>query len=255
MLIGVTTVNGSGRVLGCIRSFTEVFPTSCAYQGIIVDDGSDESHARLLDEIGSLYDFKVIHHQRNLGIPAGWNTIAQHAAAQGHEHAVILNDDVFVLPQTLERAVEVFARNPRLATLGLVPVYQTESGLHRSWPDGVRWDAFYRCRHSFGCSFLLRVSVWEEIGGFDAQFRSHFEDVDFGIRAQEAGYVALNSPYPVLHGWARTFAENPHLHGHLWLEVSRRLFRRKHGKDPHEFGPYPEVTVETPEGPAVARFA
>jgi len=256
MLIGITTVNGPERVMACIRSFREVFPCGVQHRGVIVDDGSGQGPAEYLDEIGHLYGYEVIHHKDskdrplNTGIPAGWNSVARHAATNGENEVLVLNDDVEILPGSICGAWTFLRGNPKVATLGLVPLFRTPTGIQWDWPEGLSRDLPHRVQHSYGCAFFLHVQAWQDVGGFDERFKSHFEDVDFGIRVQEAGWFALNGPFPVLHDWSKTFKDNPDLRGHLRLEISRRKFREKWGKDPKDFPPLSpaEVWIEQPDG-------
>lgn len=260
MLIGITTVNGPERVMSCIRSFREVFPTTVEHAGLVVDDGSNKNEADVIDQVAGLFGFDVIHHQddkgrpENRGIPSGWNAIVQRARDGGHEWACVLNDDVAILPGTLESAESLASLNPSVALIGLVPLHTNKTGLQLSWPDRCPRGVIYQPLYSYGCAFLVRTSAWKQVGGYDEQFKSHFEDVDFSLRVVDAGYVILNTPYPVLHDWSSTFKDNSSLHGHLRLEISRRLFRKKWGKDMHDFPPRPDVSIDTPHGVVTARY-
>jgi GT2 family glycosyltransferase/SAM-dependent methyltransferase len=51
-----------------------------------------------------------------------------------------------------------------------------------------------------GACFLVRRSVWQELGGWDADFgRGVYEDVDFCWRARKQGYRILYAPAALLH--------------------------------------------------------
>lgn len=78
-------------------------------------------------------------------------------------------------------------------------------GINRLWPKNhVNWH--YRCldKHPMspvlveqpaGAFFLLRRRAWQELGGFDENFRPvWFEDVDFCARLKGAGYRVWYDP-------------------------------------------------------------
>jgi len=42
--------------------------------------------------------------------------------------------------------------------------------------------------HVMGAFFLIRRFIFEELGGFDEQFFVYLEDLDFSLRARQAGW-------------------------------------------------------------------
>lgn len=249
LLIGITTVNGPDRVFACLKSIRETFPPKVDYELLVVDDGSDPRNSDMLKIVCTLFNAEYWCHAdkngrpTNRGIPAGWNTIAETACNRNIPFALISNDDIQYLDRAIDDGVEVLKRNDAVVTVGLSALFGTQSGLTRSWPEDYPQIKPVRVLHSIGCSFMVRTIPWRKLGGWDEQFISHFEDVDFGVRLNQAGGVAVNIPVTVLHDWSKTFKENPSLFGHLRLETSRRLFLKKHGKTSREFGSLPTVPI------------
>ncbi len=50
-----------------------------------------------------------------------------------------------------------------------------------------------------GGNFAIRRNVWNELGGFDRDFRKGVEDVEFSWRLQLAGYVIDYEPQAIVH--------------------------------------------------------
>jgi len=56
---------------------------------------------------------------------------------------------------------------------------------------------------------LMPFRVFESLGGFDERYRLYFEDVDFSLRARQAGYrIGVDKSVHVLHDAQRTSHKN-----------------------------------------------
>jgi GT2 family glycosyltransferase len=59
---------------------------------------------------------------------------------------------------------------------------------------------------------MVRREVFEELGGFDEGMRLGWNDVDFCLRARQAGYAVVYTPAAVLrHFESSTRGTTPHL--------------------------------------------
>ena len=77
---------------------------------------------------------------------------------------------------------------------------------------------------------MVRKDVWDELGGLDEAFRIAYNDVDFCLRAREAGYQISYTPYAKLYhheGKSRGFRrlDDKDIDAE---EQERRLFISKH---------------------------
>lgn len=116
---------------------------------ILIDNGGQFENS-----FDSRIPIEIVRPAYNLGVAASWNEI--HRRADGD--VVILNDDVFVGPQTLERM---------WSTAGLMvsPIFRRE----------------------FSC-FLHRRELWERIGPFDEGiWPAYHEDADYAWRMKLQG--------------------------------------------------------------------
>src|SRR5260370_41725231 len=50
---------------------------------------------------------------------------------------------------------------------------------------------------------MMRVEVFEEVGGFEEEYRTPFADVDLCLRVLAAGYRHVYTPYARLHDTRR----------------------------------------------------
>lgn len=83
-----------------------------------------------------------------------------------------------------------------------------------------------------GACLMIKRSVWEGVGGFDERLRVIFNDVDFCLRVQQAGYRNVYTPFAEL-----THALSASRGGHHPTEDCRLFTERWHperlGADPY----------------------
>lgn len=80
---------------------------------------------------------------------------------------------------------------------------------------------------TFACA-IVDIAVWHQLGGLDEGFRNGYEDIDFCLRAREAGYTVYYSPDMVAtHLTSQTegrFAhegENKRYFHEKWIDTGR----------------------------------
>lgn len=62
-----------------------------------------------------------------------------------------------------------------------------------------------------GAAFAVRRATWQQLGGFDTAFvRGYFEDVDFCMRAREAGWQVWHRPNIRMYHAVGSTGGNPH---------------------------------------------
>jgi len=250
--VAVTTVNGAERVFACFRSI-ENFPPQEPVKRVILDDGSCQDQRKGLVELAEVFGAEVAQHSHNEGISRSWNDCVSWAKTQKSDDIAILNDDIELLPGSLDDAFALLRTNPKVGLVGIPPYNRHATGFVLDWPADQPRGKPLLVPWPKGCSFVVRVEAWEAVEGWDTRFKSHFEDVDFALRLWDAGWLCVTSPTGALHAWSQTFAQNPQLQGHLRLEVSRRRFQAKWGKDMLRFPDRPSAilnwrgqSVETP---------
>jgi GT2 family glycosyltransferase len=99
-----------------------------------------------------------------------------------------------------------------------------------------------------GAAFATRMSVVNELSGFDEQFRVDYNDVDFCLRAIEKGYQVVYTPYAHLFHYERsTVARNSPdsketaLFESRWSKYSCDPFYNPNlSRDPTNITPLPE---------------
>jgi GT2 family glycosyltransferase len=189
-----------GRALQALIANTEP-----RYELIIVDNGSTDGTAALLDRVENA---SVLINKRNTGFGAASNQGAVEARAG---NVLFLNQDVFVhrgwMPPLLERLAShsrVGAVGPMLlnsdGSLQCAGAMVFRSGGTAGYGEG---DDPERAGYQFarvvdyvpGACLLIRRRAFEEVGGFDGCYGlAFFEDADLGLALAGRGYRTMYEP-------------------------------------------------------------
>jgi len=192
------------RTRRCLEALRAAREPEHPIEILVVDNGSMDGSAEFL---AAQPDVTLLRQHENLGAPRARNLALPRA--QG-EWIVFLDNDAIVTPGWLSRLRWHADADPRVgcvcpvsdrAAHGQQIHYEGGGDLAAlcAWAD-QRAGAFRR-RGRYGLLFtsfcvLVRRSVLERIGGFDARFSPWgFEDDDFSLRAHLAGFrtrVALD---------------------------------------------------------------
>lgn len=187
------------------------------------------------------------------GFAATCNRGIADAVEEGADYVCLLNDDTLVSPGWLHKMIAVMEHYPEVGLVG--PVSDNVSGLQQRTPlDGPISEQVGRL---VGFCLLIRRSVIDKIGGLDESFGLNFEDDDYGLRAQAAGFkmrIALDSF--VHHDSGITFKELDIDHAEA-MEKAWQVFSQKWGAKRVPDGyrvPMPTFSLETCHLPLTRSF-
>jgi len=210
---------------------------------MLLDDGSPDPTP--MSQTATDFGTGFTRFQKNRGISAAWNALATHAFNQGAEIAVILNDDILVNDKWLLPMVYLLETNPQVGVASWQinwfnkedaeaiilnpetgPVRDhnkvlDESRRHPNW----EWSRPGKLGAPCGCCFAVTRECFMEVGGFNENMKSFFEETLFGYQAMLKGFQPRSMNGPLLwHGWAQTFGRNPELMASLRHQQSRQIF-------------------------------
>ncbi len=204
----IPSVDGAHHLGPCLASLAR---SRGPRPEVVVVDGGSADGTRAVCAASAL-PVRLVALPRNVGYAAAVN--AGLAAARGDD-LVVLNNDVEVAPDFLERLVatahhagaELVA--PRVLVLDRPGVIDNTGndlyadGLNlcraRGEPDEVRHRVAVDPLLPSGAALLIRRSLLERIGGFDERFFAYGEDAEFGLRALRAGAPVRYAPDAVVH--------------------------------------------------------
>jgi GT2 family glycosyltransferase len=236
-----------------IRPFLESVAAASAspLTVVIADNGSADLDG--LHTIADGFGARVVSSGGNRGygggIDAAWSALAE-GPGEVPEFLLVTNPDVVLAPGSVDELVAAADRLPRGASFGpqildeqgdtypsarQLPSLRTGLGhaaFSRFWPANP-WSQRYWSTTQVvertagwlsGACFLIRTSVFRELGGFDESYFMYFEDVDLGQRVGLAGWDNVYVPTAsVMHTGAHSTSSN------------RRFMEREHHRSAYRF--------------------
>ncbi|GAB3540561.1 glycosyltransferase family 2 protein [Spirosoma fluminis] len=157
---------------------------------------------------------RVIELPRNEGYAGGYNLALEQVRLQygGATYYVLPNSDIEVTPGWLTPVLELMQANPQIAACQPKIRSYSERNLfeHAGAAGGfVDWLGYVFCRGrvfatfetdrgqyddnqrvfwATGACLFVRADVFHQVGGFDASFFAHMEEIDLCWRVQRLGY-------------------------------------------------------------------
>ena len=213
------------------------------YELLVVDNGSQDPAA--IDYLAQL-EALGIDQIRILRWPEAFNfsAINNFAAQQARgELLLFLNNDIEVIDSQWLSAMVEHGMRPEVGIvgarldyhdgriqhagivagvgLGVSPVYEGVKGDSTGYM--LRLDAICNVTAVSASCMMVRTEVFTELGGFsDSEFPVYLGDVDFALKARQAGYLTVWTPYArLLHmgGATRVLGEELGVASHVGPEV------------------------------------
>ena len=217
LAIVIVNWNSGVQLRDCLASVNVSaprLPAACALQDtVVVDNGScDGSCDGLAVQHGRL---KVIRNDDNRGFAAACN---QGAAGLKSDLILFLNPDTRLFDNSLAVPLAHLAEpiHDRTGIVGIQIVDETNLvertcarfptarhfafqalAIDRVWPAVGHTMREWDHRDSrpvdqvIGAYFLIRRTLFEQLGGFDERFFVYFEEVDLALRAKQAGWRSM----------------------------------------------------------------
>ncbi|HHY55689.1 MAG TPA: glycosyltransferase family 2 protein [Chloroflexi bacterium] len=211
--------NNADDTLACLRSVMALDYPAEQMNVIVVDNGStDDSVARILAAYPAI---TLLQNSANLGYAEGNNVGIRYALRLRNEYILILNNDVEVWPNLLDRLVAEAMLDLSIGVVGPKMYFSDPSDMIFAAGSLVRWeegaieqrgiwqresevgplfaDEAEDVDFIVGCGVLFRSEVLEKLGGLEPRFYLNFEDIDICIRARRAGYRIRYTPRTALY--------------------------------------------------------
>lgn len=182
-------------------------------QVVVADNGSTDSSLQLLAE--RFPSVKVIRFPENYGFAEGYNRAL---ALTDTPYTVLLNSDVAVPQGWLEPLIDAMERDPQLgACQPKIISYRDRSRFEYAGAAGgfIDRNGYPYCRGRIfdvveedhgqydtqipvfwasGAALMVRTDLYRQVGGLDARFFAHMEEIDLCWRMQLAGYTIAAVP-------------------------------------------------------------
>lgn len=219
----IVTYNNADIIL---RAVDSILANTGDIQIYISDNCSSDSTISVIKSAyGDDSRITIIENEKNSGYGAGNNCVLKYLESEYH---VIINPDIELRDNVLERMADFMDKNPKVAVLSpriffpdggeqLLPKrYPTVRALlerrlplknQRSADRYIMLDRNLTEEQflevATGCFFFTRTSLLRETGGFDPGYFMYFEDYDLSLRMAEYGKLLYNPDFVVYHDWNR----------------------------------------------------
>ena len=185
---------------------------------IVADNGStDDSVAFLAQHYPAI---EIIRLERNYGFAEGYNRALEQVDA---EFFILLNSDVEVTAGWVEPLVATLTNNrsvaavaPKLRSYGNRDHFEYAGAaggyidvlgypfcrgriLSTLEQDKGQYDTAQEVFWASGAAFCCRSNVFRMLGGFDADFFAHMEEIDLCWRMQLQGYKIMVEPHSTVY--------------------------------------------------------
>ena len=229
--VAVVILNWNGQALmeEFLPSVIAHTPTDLA-DIIVADNGStDQSVQMLKDKFPSV---EIILLDKNYGFAEGYNQALKQIE---HPYTVLLNSDVEVTPGWLNAPLAVMEANSNIAGAqpkilaqrnkeyfeyaGAAGGFMDRYGysycrgrvLHIVEKDFGQYDTQTALLWATGACLFIRTDIYKEVGGLDAGFFAHQEEIDLCWRLRSRGYRLVCTPSSIVYhvGGATLSVESP----------------------------------------------
>jgi len=197
----IPNLNGKQLLKECLTSLTKLDYTD--YEIIVSDGGSTDGTCEMIKR-----DFKEVRLIREEGAGIGRSNNLGMKAATGEIIAFDLNNDEVFQKDWLKKLVDVLLSSPEIGIVGGTRiVYSTKNIIDEA---GYRFNILGLARINHGLTLeqfskdpeivdfvgipVFRRSLIKKIGMCDEHYRIYYEDSDFCMRANRAGFKTLWVP-------------------------------------------------------------
>ena len=228
--VSVVILNWNGK------SYLEKFLPSVISPGypnleIVVGDNAstDDSIAFVREKFPEI---RILENQTNLGFAGGYNAVLSQVDS---DYFVLLNSDVEVTLNWIEPVITLMesdaliaAAQPKLkdwnnknrfeyagAAGGFIDKFGYPFCRGRVFDtledDQGQYDQTSEIFWASGAALFIKKPYWDEVGGFDADFFAHMEEIDLCWRLKNKGYKVMYCPESTVYhvGGGTLNVENP----------------------------------------------
>ncbi|OGZ58010.1 MAG: hypothetical protein A3B96_04100 [Candidatus Spechtbacteria bacterium RIFCSPHIGHO2_02_FULL_43_15b] len=205
----------------CLASLEKAdYPT---FEVIIVDNGSNQKDVAEIKNFSNNVSGFILHilwNSNNLGFAGGNNVGIRYALERGADYVFLLNNDAIVAPDSLTKLVKAGESDKILGILGSrVYKYGTDEVVFDGGKvNNLMTKAYHQpkltgsdpvsfgVQYVTGAAFLIKREAIEKIGLMREEYFLYYEDVDWCVRARNAGFKCVVVPESKV--WHKVSATN-----------------------------------------------
>lgn len=242
------------QIKDCLSSLIGSIPDDIRYEITLVDNGALELNKDFSFEIELKKCFPnlpiyYLVSTKNGGYGYGHNQVILKSKADYH---LILNNDVYMMPNTLKNALDFMQQHKQVGML--VPdVYDMDekrvylcrhnpslwiSFLRRFAPSFLKKifqkqlskfqmqdknynENMFKLSNPTGCFMFCRLELLKQLGGFDEKFFMYYDDSDLGRRMAKISLIAYSPAVKIKHVWRRAAYQDRRM---AWIASKSALY-------------------------------
>jgi GT2 family glycosyltransferase len=223
--------NGQENTLECLNYLSKSSMGRVQGQIIVIDNASTDGSVEAIKKLDIKdFDLRLIRNSRNLGFAQGNNIGLRAALVWGAEYVLLVNNDLYVAPDLIEKLLQVADEYPRGGAFSPKIYFASGFEFHKArykksqrgrviWYAGgdIDWDNVLGSNHGVddvdegqydkasetdfatGACTLLRASALAEVGIFNEKYFMYIEDGDLCVRLKKKGWGVFYTPKA--HAW------------------------------------------------------
>lgn len=206
MRVLIVIVNYNGKHL-LAKNLSSVIQTDYPnFDVVVVDNASVDGSVDFLKK--EFATVKVVESKENLGFGRGNNLGVE--KFPNYDAFLFLNNDVSVPKDWLGKLVDVLKSDERIGAVGPKVLYSKDvvggkrvvnsAGIqvtkhfigydrYCDEDDRSEFDVTEEVDALMGGAFLVKKSVFDEVGGFNKKMFLYYEDIDLALRIRDLGYL------------------------------------------------------------------
>lgn len=206
MKVLIVIVNYNGKHL-LAKNLSSVIQTDYPnFDVVVVDNASVDGSVDFLKK--EFATVKVVESKENLGFGRGNNLGVE--KFPNYDAFLFLNNDVSVPKDWLRKLVDVLNSKEKIAAVGPKVLYSKDvvggkrvvnsAGIqvtkhfigydrYCDEDDRSEFDVTEEVDALMGGAFLVKKSVFDEVGGFSKKMFLYYEDIDLALRIKDLGYL------------------------------------------------------------------
>jgi len=211
--VAIIIVNWDGweDTIECLESLYRIdYPN---YEIIIIDNHSQDDSVRRIKDYSEGKELTIIENEDNYGFAEGNNIGIRYALKYlKPKYILLLNNDTVVDKDFLKELISAGEKDNHIGILGPKIYYYDKpeviwsAGCKISWKfargiqigtgevDKGQYDDLKEVEYVSGSAFLIKTDVINKIGLMDKNYFLYFEESDWTLRANQAGYKSLYVP-------------------------------------------------------------
>lgn len=190
ILVITVTYNGEKWIRRCVGSVREsILPAGITADIMVIDNMSTDRTLECLPKEGII----LVRNTENAGFGAANNIGFEYATEHGYDYVYLLNQDAYLLPDTLAKLASVHSWSPEYAVLSPVQMnadgnidfrFRKKTGIAGT----TEYDIPVPVDFVMAAHWLVPVDVIRELGAFSPSFHHYGEDDNYCDRAHYHGY-------------------------------------------------------------------